>query len=51
MLQISHTKSALDDKSELKNLYWEIEAARDFLWCIEMIYTSTLPAMNINSIF
>ena len=38
------------DKSELKDLYWEIEAARDFLWCIEMIYKSTLPAMNINSI-
>ena len=38
------------DKSELKDLYWEIEAARDFLWCIDMIYKSTLPAMNINSI-
>ena len=38
------------DKSELKDLYWEIEAARDFLRCIEMIYKSTLPAMNINSI-
>ena len=38
------------DKSELKDLYWEIEAARDFLWCIDVIYKSTLPAMNINSI-
>ena len=38
------------DKSELKDLYWEIQAARDFLWCIDMIYKSTLPAMNINSI-
>ena len=38
------------DKSELKDLYWEIEAARDFLWCIEMIYKSALPTMNINSI-
>ena len=38
------------DKSEIKDLCWEIEAARDFLWCIDMIYKSTLPAMNINSI-
>ena len=37
-------------KSELKDLCREIETARDFLWCIEMIYKSTLPAMNINSI-
>ena len=45
----SHKVCFRPDKSELKDLYWEIEAARD-LWCIEMIYTSTLPAMNINSI-
>ena len=38
------------NKSELSDLCREIEAARDFLWCIEMIYTSTLPAMNIKSI-
>ena len=34
----------------MKDLCREIEGARDFLWCIDMIYTSTLPAMNINSI-
>ena len=34
----------------MKDLYWEIKAARDFLSCIDMIYKSTLPAMNINSI-
>ena len=38
------------DKSELRDLYREIEGARNFLWCIDMIYISTLPAMNINSI-
>ena len=38
------------DKSELRDLYREIEVARNFLWCIDMIYESTRPAMNINSI-
>ena len=38
------------DKRELNDLYREIEHARDFLWCIDMIYESKLPAMNINSI-
>ena len=38
------------DKKELNELYREIERARDFLWCIDMIYESKLPAMNINSI-
>ena len=38
------------NKSELNDLYKEVEEARNFLWCIDMIYTSTLPAMNINSI-
>ena len=37
------------NKTELCDLYKEVEDARDFLWCIDMIYTSTLPAMNINS--
>ena len=38
------------DKKELNELYREIEYARDFLWRIDMIYESKLPAMNINSI-
>ena len=38
------------NKSELNDLYKEVEEARDFLWCIDMIYTSTPPAMNISSI-
>ena len=38
------------DKNELRDLYREIEVARNFLWCIDMIYESKLPAMNINSI-
>ena len=46
----SHRVCFRPDKSELKDLCWEIEAARDFLWCVEMTYKSTLPAMNINSI-
>ena len=46
----SHKVCFRPDKSELKDLCWETEAARDFLWCIEMTYASTLPAMNINSI-
>ena len=36
------------NKSELNDLCKEVKEARDFLWCIEMIYTSTLPAMNIS---
>ena len=46
----SYTVYFRQDKSELKDLYQEIEVARNFLWCIDMIYKSTLPAMNINSI-
>ena len=46
----SYTTCFRPDKTELKDLYREIEGARDFLWCIDMIYKSTLPAMNINSI-
>ena len=38
------------NKRELDDLYREIEYARDFLWCIDMIYESELPAMNINSV-
>ena len=48
MLQISFCFSP--NKSELNDLCKEVEEARNFLWCIDMIYTSTLPAMNINSI-
>ena len=46
----SYTVYFRQDKSELKDLYREIEVARNFLWCIDMIYKSALPAMNINSI-
>ena len=46
----SYTVYFRQDKSELRDLYREIEVARNFLWCIDMIYKSTLPAMNINSI-
>ena len=45
----SYTVYFRQDKSELKDLYREI-GVRNFLWCIDMIYKSTLPAMNINSI-
>ena len=38
------------DKSELNDLRKEVKEARNLLWCIDMIYASTLPAMNINSI-
>ena len=37
-------------QKEQNELYREIEIARNFLWCIDMIYESKLPAMNINSI-
>ena len=51
MLRINHTRPALGRTSpNLSDLCREIEVARDLLWCIEMIYTPTLPAMNINSI-
>ena len=46
----SYTAYFRPDKRELNDLYREIEYARDFLWCIDMIYESKLPAMNINSI-
>ena len=46
----SYTVFFRQDKNELKDLYREIGVARNFLWCIDMIYKSTLPAMNINSI-
>ena len=46
----SYTAYFRPDKRELNELYQEIEYARDFLWCIDMIYESKLPAMNINSI-
>ena len=46
----SYTAYFRPDKRELNELYREIECARDFLWCIDMIYESKLPAMNINSI-
>ena len=46
----SYTAYFRQDKNELKELYREIEFARNFLWCIDMIYESKLPAMNINSI-
>ena len=46
----SHSVCFRPNKSELNDLRKQVEEARDFLWCIEMIYTSTLPAMNINSI-
>ena len=46
----SYTAYFRPDKKELNDLYREIEHARDFLWCIDMIYESKLPAMNINSI-
>ena len=46
----SYTAYFRPDKRELNELYREIEYARDFLWCIDMIYESKLPAMNINSI-
>ena len=46
----SYTAYFRPDKKELNKLYREIEFARDFLWCIDMIYESKLPAMNINSI-
>ena len=46
----SYTVYFCQDKSGLRDLYREIEVARNFLWCIDMIYKSTLPAMNINSI-
>ena len=46
----SYTVYFRQDKNELKDLYREIGVARNFLWCIDMIYKSTLPAMNINSI-
>ena len=46
----SYTAYFRPDKKELNELYREIEYARDFLWCIDMIYESKLPAMNINSI-
>ena len=43
----SYTAYFRSDKRELNDLYREIEHARD---CIDMIYESKLPAMNINSI-
>ena len=46
----SYTAYFRPNKRELDDLYREIEYARDFLWCIDMIYESELPAMNINSI-
>ena len=46
----SYTAYFRPDKRELNELYREIEYARDFLWCIDMIYESKLPAMNITSI-
>ena len=46
----SYTAYFRPNKRELNDLYREIEYARDFLWCIDMIYESELPAMNINSI-
>ena len=46
----SYKVSFRQNKSEMNDLYREVEAARDFLWCIEMIYKSMLPVMNINSI-
>ena len=46
----SYTAYFRQDKNELKELYREVEFARNFLWCIDMIYESKLPAMNINSI-
>ena len=46
----SYTAYFRPDKKELNELYREIEIARNFLWCIDMIYESKLPAMNINSI-
>ena len=46
----SYTACFRQDKNELKELYREVEFARNFLWCIDMIYESKLPAMNINSI-
>ena len=46
----SYTAYFRPNKRELDDLYREIEHARDFLWCIDMIYESELPAMNINSI-
>ena len=46
----SYTAYFRPNKKELDDLYREIENARDFLWCIDMIYESDLPAMNINSI-
>ena len=46
----SYTAYFRPDRRELNELYREIECARDFLWCIDMIYESKLPAMNINSI-
>ena len=46
----SYTACFRQDKNELKELYREVESARNFLWCIDMIYESKLPAMNINSI-
>ena len=46
----SYTAYFRPDKKELNELYREVEFARNFLWCIDMIYESKLPAMNINSI-
>ena len=46
----SYTAYFRPDKKELNELYREIKIARNFLWCIDMIYESKLPAMNINSI-
>ena len=46
----SYTAYFRPDKKELNELYREIEIARNFLWCIDMIYESKLPAMNINPI-
>ena len=46
----SYTVYFRQDKNELRDLHREIEVARNFLWCIDMIYESKLPAMNINSI-
>ena len=46
----SYTAYFRPHKNKLKELYREVEFARNFLWCIDMIYKSKLPAMNINSI-
>ena len=46
----SYTAYFRPDKKELNELYREVEFARNFLWCIDVIYESKLPAMNINSI-